>query len=194
MKNPVRCATLALTLAFATTLAAPAFAQTAPCPTGPVGMFQPNHTLTSPVQMAFTQFNKKTVTIYYSAPSIRCRKVFGTLVPFGEVWRTGANPSTTLVSEVPLKIGTLSVPAGTHTLYTLPSEPGKPWLLIVNNETGQWGTVYHQDKDLGRTPMTASELPSPQEMFSIAFEKKGSGTELHIRWDKLEESVPVTAE
>ncbi len=193
MKNPARCYALALSLA--ATLAAPAFAQTAPCPTGQVGMYTPSHTLTSPAQMSFTHLtNKSTTTIYYSAPSIRCRKIFGALVPFGEVWRTGANPSTTIVSEVPLKIGTLSVPAGTHTLYTLPAEPGKPWLLIVNNETGQWGTVYHQDKDLGRTPMTASTLPSPQEMLSITFEKKGTGTELHIRWDKLDESVPVSAE
>jgi hypothetical protein len=115
-------------------------------------------------------------------------------VPYGEVWRTGANPSTTIVSEIPLKIGTLEVPAGTHTLYTLPSAPGKPWLLIVNNETGQWGTVYHQDKDLGRTPMTASELPAPQETLSITWEHKTpTGAELHIRWDKLDESVPVTA-
>ena len=196
MKNSARCTTLALALVLATTAAAaaPAHAQT-PCPTGPVAMYQPDHTLTSPVQMSFTQFNKKTVTIYYSAPSRWCRKIFGTLVPFGEVWRTGANPSTTIVSEVPLKIGTLDVPAGTHTLYTLPSAPGTPWLLIVNNETGQWGTVYHQDKDLGRTPLTASELPAPQEMLSITWEHKTpSTTELHIRWDKLDESVPVTAE
>jgi Protein of unknown function (DUF2911) len=196
MKNPVRCSTLVIALALATTLSASAraHAQT-PCPSGPVSMYQPNHTLTSPVQMSFTQLNKKTVTIYYSAPSMHCRKIFGTVVPFGEVWRTGANPSTTIVSEIPLKIGTLDVPAGAHTLYTLPSAPGKPWLLIVNNETGQWGTVYHEDKDLGRTPMTASELPAPQEMMSITFEHKTpTGAELHIRWDKLDESVPVTAQ
>jgi hypothetical protein len=169
-------------------------ASSTPCPAGAVSMYKPNHALTSPVQMSFTQFNKKTVTIYYSAPSKFCRKIFGTLVPFGEVWRTGANPSTTIVSEVPLKIGTLDVPAGTHTLYTLPSAPGKPWLLIVNNETGQWGTVYHENQDLGRTPMTASELPASQETLSITWEKKGPGTELHIRWDNLDESVPVTAQ
>jgi hypothetical protein len=195
MKTSSRCSTLILALALATTLTAAARAQgSTPCPTGAVSMYKPNHTLTSPVQMSFTQFNKKTVTIYYSAPSKFCRKIFGTLVPFGEVWRTGANPSTTIVSEVPLKIGTLDVPAGTHTLYTLPSAPGKPWLLIVNNETGQWGTVYHENQDLGRTPMTASELPTPQETLSITWEKKGPGTELHIRWDNLDESVPVTAQ
>jgi hypothetical protein len=197
MKNPVRCTPLALALALAATLytAAPALAQTAaPCPTGPVKMYHPDHSLTSPAQMSFIQLNHKTVTIYYSAPSIFCRKIFGDVVPYGKEWRTGANPSTTIVSEIPLKIGTLDVPAGTHTLYTLPAEPGKPWLLIVNNETGQWGTVYHQDKDLGRTPMAASDLPSPQEVFSITFEKKDTATELHIRWDKLDESVPVSAE
>jgi hypothetical protein len=197
MKTLSRCSLLTLTFAFATTLgAAAAHAQGAAsptlCPAGQVSMYHPNHTLTSPVQMSFTQFNKKTVTIYYSAPSKFCRNIFGGLVPFDQVWRTGANPSTTIVSEVPLKIGTLDVPAGTHTLYTLPAAPGKPWMLIVNNQTGQWGTVYHQDQDLGRTPMTATELPSSQETMSITWEKKG--TELHIRWDKLDESVPVSAE
>jgi hypothetical protein len=193
MKTSSRCRLLILTVALATTLTAAARAQeSAPCPAGQVSMYTPSHALTSPAQMSFTQFNKKTVTIYYSAPSKFCRKIFGTLVPFDQVWRTGANPSTTIVSEVPLKIGTLDVPAGTHTLYTLPAAPGKPWLLIVNNETGQWGTVYHQEQDLGRTPMTASTLPTAQERMSITFEKKG--TELHIRWDNLDESVPVSAE
>jgi hypothetical protein len=192
MKIPARCCTLVL----AATLTAAASAQApTPCATAPVGMFQPGHVISSPAESSFTHLTKtSTTTIYYSAPSIRCRKVFGTLVPFGEVWRTGANPATTLVSQVPLKIGTLSVPAGTHTLYTLPAAPGKPWLLIVNNQTGQWGTVYHEDKDLGRTPLTASELSAPQEALSITFDKKGDATELHIRWDKLDESVPVSAE
>ena len=195
MSTSSRCRTLVLTLALAATLGAAASASAqAPCPSGPVKMYQPNHTLTSPVEMSFTQFNDKTVTIYYSAPSMWCRKIFGALVPFDKVWRTGANPATVIVSQLPLKIGTLDVPAGTHTLYTLPSAPGKPWLLIVNNETGQWGTVYHEDQDLGRTPMTASELPSPQERLSITWEHKTpTGAELHIRWDKLDESVPVTA-
>lgn len=147
----------------------------------------------SPPATAEVQLDGKNVKIDYSSPSMRGRKIMGELVPYGKVWRTGANPATTLVTAANLKIGTLTVPAGTYTIYTLPS--ASEWLLIVNRQTGQWGTEYHEEKDLGRTPMTASTLPTPQEKMSISFENtKGNATELHIKWDTTDESVTVTAE
>ncbi len=167
----------------------------APCAAGKVPMKQPNGQLSSPAAMSFVFFGNKVATVYYSAPSVRCRKVFGELEPFGKVWRLGANPSTTLVSEVPLKIGSVMVPAGTHTLYAIPEAPGKKWTLIVNNQIGQWGTDYDQTKDVGRTEMMSSMASEPQEQMTISFTKvQGKATELHVKWDKADEWVKVEAQ
>ena len=130
----------------------------------------------------------------YNSPSMRGRKIMGELVPYGKVWRTGANPATTLITAASLKIGNLSVPAGTYTIYSLPSERDA-WMLIVNKQTGQWGTVYNQGQDLGRTAMTQNALASPQEMMTISFENThGKTTELHVKWEKADEYVTVTAQ
>jgi hypothetical protein len=135
----------------------------------------------------------KTVSIKYSAPSMRGRKIFGALLPYGKVWRTGANPATTLKTDVNLKIGTATVPAGTYTLYSLPS--ADTWQLIINKQTGQWGTEYHQDRDLARVDMTKETLSSPQEVMSITLEPfQGKTSSLHVRWETTDVSVPVVAE
>ena len=149
--------------------------------------------LPSPAATATVMLNGKNVTIHYNSPRMRGRKIMGELVPYDKVWRTGANPATTLVTSSNLMIGTLEVPAGTYTLYTLPS--ANQWLLIVNKQTGQWGTEYHEQQDLGRTPMTGKTLSSPQENMSISFEHThGAGTELHVKWEKTDEYVPVKAQ
>jgi hypothetical protein len=116
----------------------------------------------------------------------------GCLVPYGKVWRTGANPATTLITSVPLVFGTLLVPAGTHTLYTLPG--ADTWQLIVNKQTGQWGLTYNQDQDLGRMPMKAKPMKAPQEVMSISFENTTAvSTELHVRWETTDRYVVITA-
>ena len=150
--------------------------------------------LASPAATVTTTLGGKTITIKYNQPSARCRTVIGGLVPYDAVWRTGANPATTLVTEGPLKIGTLEVPAGTHTIYSLPKAPGTPWQLIINNQTGQWGTVYKHDMDLGRTPMMSAKLPAPQETMTLSIEHvKGKTAELHIRWENVDEWVKIEA-
>ena len=150
--------------------------------------------IASPAATAETTLASKTVSIKYNSPAMRGRKIMGDLVPYGQVWRTGANPATTLVTATDLKIGTLDVPAGTYTIYSLPAAPGTPWLLIINKQTGQWGTEYHQEQDLGRTPMQASHLTAPQESMSIGFEKtKKNSTELHVKWENTDEWVKVEA-
>ncbi len=150
--------------------------------------------LASPEATAHVNLAGKEIAVKYNAPSIRCRTIMGDLVPYGKVWRTGANPATSFKTSTDLTIGTLHVPAGEYTLYTLPAAPGTPWQLIVSKETGQWGTEYHEAKDLGRTPMHAETLSSPQELMSISFEKTGGDkTQLHVRWDKVDEWVAVSA-
>lgn len=193
MKTSLRCTLLAASLFAATTVA---FAQT-PCPTAPVmdhGTAMAGKQLASPPADTVVKVGSGEITIHYNSPAVRCRKIFGGLVPFGQVWRTGANPATSFVTTTELKIGSLTVPAGKYTLYTLPAAPGTPWQLIINKQTGQWGTEYHQDKDLGRVPMTGATLPKSQERMSISFEKTaGHKTQLHIRWDQTDEFVTIEA-
>jgi hypothetical protein len=147
--------------------------------------------LPSPAATAQTMLGDAKISISYNTPSIRGRKIVGGLVPFGQVWRTGANPATTLTTSSDLHFGKLLVHAGTHTIYTLPGE--KQWLLIINNQTGQWGTEYDAGKDLGRVAMMGKPVPAPQEVMSISFEKTtSSSTELHVRWEKTDEFVKIT--
>jgi hypothetical protein len=148
--------------------------------------------LPSPPAQAEVTLDGKAITIHYNSPRMRGRKIMGELVPYGKVWRTGANPATSFVTEGNIKIGDLEVPAGKYTLYTLPAESG--WHLIINKQTGQWGTVYNQDQDLGRVPMRSATLPSPQENMSISFEHTTTNsTELHVRWENTDEWVRIEA-
>ncbi len=147
----------------------------------------------SPPATATVTLGGKAVTINYNSPRLKGRTIGSDIVPYGQVWRTGANPATTLITATNLKIGTIDVPAGTYTIYTLPNA-GK-WLLIINKQTGQWGTEYSEAQDLGRTPMSGKTLSAPQENMSISFEDtKGSATELHIKWGTTDEYVTVKAQ
>ena len=152
----------------------------------------PKRAMPSPPATANVTLGGQTLTIKYNAPSLRGRHVGGPeIVPWGQIWRTGANPATTLITPVPLHIGTLLVPAGTYTLFTLPT--ADKWTLIVNKQTGQWGLEYHQEQDLGRVEMKSHTLPTAQEIMSISFDQiKQDSAELHIRWDTVDESVKIT--
>lgn len=146
----------------------------------------------SPPAQAEVTLDGKAITIHYNSPRMRGRKIMGELVPYGKIWRTGANPATSFVTEGNIKVGDLNVPAGKYTLFTLPAAPGTPWQLIINKQTGQWGLEYHQDQDLGRTPMRSATLPSPQEDMSISFEHTTkNSTELHVRWETTDEWVKI---
>jgi hypothetical protein len=173
-------------------LSTAAFAQT-PCPTAPVadhGKPMNGAPLASPAAVATATLGSTALTVKYNAPSMRCRKIFGALVPYGKEWRTGANPATTLVTTGDLMIGDLKVPAGTYTLFTLPSE--STWQFIVSKKTGEWGIPYPAGFDLGRTPMKGATLSAPQETMSISFEKNTStSTQLHIKWETTDEWVTI---
>jgi hypothetical protein len=133
----------------------------------------------------------KTVTIKYSRPSRRGRKIFGELVPYGQEWRTGANSATSFTTDTALDIGGTAVPAGNYTLYTIPGE--KSWQLIVNKQTGQWGTKYDEALDLARIPMKVSQLPSGLETFTISLDKTGAkSATLKLEWELTSASVNIT--
>jgi hypothetical protein len=145
----------------------------------------------SPPASAEAMLAGKKITIEYSRPSAKGRKVFGGLVPYGEVWRTGANEATTLKTEADLQFGSLAVPKGTYTVYTVPGETG--WTLVINKQTGQWGTEYSEAQDLGRVPMKVSSTEKPVEMFTIAIEPKGNGGTLKMTWENTAASAEFTA-
>jgi len=132
----------------------------------------------------------KKVTIDYSRPYAKGRQVMGGLVPYGSVWRTGANEATSLKTDTDLVIGGTTVPAGSYTIYSLASEDS--WKLIINKQTGQWGTEYHEDQDLARIDMKVTSLSQPVEQFTIGFDKKsGDAAQLNLQWAKTQASVEV---
>jgi Protein of unknown function (DUF2911) len=144
----------------------------------------------SPDATADVNLGGKTIAIVYSQPSMRGRKIMGDLVPYGKVWRTGANAATTLTTPVDLTIGGTAVPAGKYTLYSLPGE--NSWKLIINKQTGQWGTEYEEGQDLARVEMKVSQTPSPVEQFSISWNKKSeSQADLTMAWENTRATVPV---
>ena len=147
----------------------------------------------SPRETANVELKSGSIKISYGAPSLRGRKIGGEIVPYGKIWRTGANEATGFATNTALKIGETAVPAGTYTLYTLSG--ASEWMLIISKQTGQWGTEYNQPQDLARIPMKSAKLASPQEKMSISFENtSGNSTELHIKWENVDESVVITAQ
>jgi Protein of unknown function (DUF2911) len=147
----------------------------------------------SPHETAEVTLKGKKITIDYGRPFLKGRKVGQELAPYGKVWRTGADEATTLNTEVDLNIGGVKVPAGKYTLYSLPSEG--TWRLIINKQTGQWGTKYDESQDLARVDLKKSPLPQSVEQFTIAFDQKSESTaDLNLDWENTRVSVAVKAE
>jgi len=148
----------------------------------------------------------KTLTIDYSSPRAKGRKIYGELpqdsatssastavpvVPFGKVWRAGANEATTFVADIDLNVGGTTVPAGNYTIFTIPN--ADKWQLVISKKTGEWGTAYPgQGEDLARIDMKVSQLPSPVENFTISLVKSGAGCTLQIDWETTRASVSVS--
>ena len=145
----------------------------------------------SPAAKATATLGGKAITIDYSAPSKRDRVIMGGLVPYGKLWRTGANAGTTLTTEADLMIGSLHVPAGTYTLLTIPNE--KEWTLVVSKQSGLWGTNgYDQANDLGRVAMKVAPVKDTVETFTIGIVPAGGKNgSLSMKWENVEASVPV---
>ncbi len=169
-----RCRRIPLSLALlAAALSLAAFAQ------------QP---LLSPRDSADITIAGKKISVNYGRPSMRGRVIMGELVPYNKVWRTGANEATAFETEADLEIAGVQVPRGSYTLYTLPSE--KSWKLIVNKQTGQWGTVYNADLDLARVTMKKKKIKTPVEKFVIALKRNGAaGGSIIFEWENTSLSV-----
>ena len=138
----------------------------------------------------------KTITVDYSSPRAKGRKIFGTasekaLVPYGEIWRAGANEATTFVSDANLTVGGKAVPAGSYTIFTIPKSD--KWTLIINKKTGEWGIPYKYEADeLARVDMSVSKTAAPVENFTIAFDRAGGKCTLRMEWENTRASVDIT--
>jgi hypothetical protein len=145
----------------------------------------------SPAANAQCKFSDgKSVKVDYSSPRAKGRKIYGELVPFGKVWRTGANESTTFVTDANLTIGGKEVPAGNYTMFTIPAQD--KWTLIISKKTGEWGTDYPEGQDLGRYDMSVSKTSSPVENFTISFHEMGSGCHMYLDWENTRATIELT--
>ncbi|MBC7789989.1 MAG: DUF2911 domain-containing protein [Anaerolineae bacterium] len=161
----------------------------------------------SPPGTANATIGGANITVAYSRPSMRGRTIFGELVPFDEVWRTGANNATAFSTSRDLMFDGVTVPAGSYTLYTLPKATAAPSCdtnvdvalarpeemprLIISKQTGQWGTEYHEGMDLARIPMGTCKLNTPVEQFEISIVAAGADRGvIKLMWETTQYSVP----
>jgi Protein of unknown function (DUF2911) len=151
---------------------------------GPVGQMSPPDTVRSSIGAA-------KIEVAYSRPYKRGRVIFGSdVVPWNHVWRTGANAATQFTTSSDLMFGNTLVPAGKYTLWTLPTPAGAK--LIINSQTGQWGTDYNMARDFARLDLTTKTLTQPVDQFTIAVVPQGTGGVLRFSWDTTEYSIPFT--
>lgn len=135
------------------------------------------------------------ITIAYGRPytkdpkSGEKRKIWGGLVPFGKVWRMGANEATLLTTDKEISLGGSAIAPGSYSLFLQPEEGGAK--LIVNKQTGQWGTKYDQGQDLVRIDLMKQPLDSPVEQFTITVDKTGDGGLLKLMWENTAYSAPI---
>ena len=149
----------------------------------------------SPPAQAQCQFSDgKTIKTDYSSPRThdpkthQPRKIFGGLVPYGQVWRTGANDATTLVTDTNLTVGGKDVPAGSYTIFTIPAQD--KWTLVISKKTGEWGIPYPgEGDDQARVDMKVSQLPSPVENFTISYDQAGGNCTMNLDWENTRASV-----
>lgn len=144
-----------------------------------LGVLSPRDTLKGTV-------GTSAVAIDFSRPSMRGRKIFGGIVPDGEVWRAGADAATGLVLSRDIMAGAIRIPAGAYTLWIVPSPKGDT--LLINSQTGQWGTQHDAARDLFRIPLTRTSLPAPVERYAIRLSPEGS---LDFEWEATRFSVPL---
>lgn len=147
----------------------------------------------SPEAVASYKERGFSIEVNYCQPSKKGRLIFGpensdALVPYGKVWRTGANEATILRLGTGVTLAGTAVKSGNYSLWTIPGPNG--WELILNEEIGQWGTQYNDGKDLLRAKIATRPLPEVVESFTIRFEEQADGVDMLLSWDQTEAIVP----
>jgi len=155
------------------------------------------HKRVSPHETVSATIDGANIKIVYGRPYTRDpktqekRKIWGGLVPFGQVWRMGADEATMLTADHDIAIGGTRIPAGSYTLFLQPEENG-PAKLIVNKQTGQWGTKYDASQDFVRIDMERNPISPAADQFTITIDKGSDGNTLRLRWEQFAFSAPIT--
>jgi len=149
------------------------------------------------ISRVFDRTNR--ATIYYGRPFAKdpktgeIRKIWGGLVPYGKVWRLGADEATLLITQQPIIIGSTEIPAGAHSLFMLPDESGTS-KLIINNQIGQWGLQYDEKQDFARVDLVKTSVEPQVDQLTMAIDSSPSGGGIiKITWEKTQFSVAFTA-
>jgi hypothetical protein len=152
----------------------------------------------SPHETVSTVIGGNRITIVYGRPYTKDpktgapRKIWGGLVPYGKVWRTGADEATLFITQQPIVLGGAAVPAGAYSVFTAPQTDGSA-ALILNRQIGQWGEEYDPAQDFARIALTKGELDAPVDQFTIALGKApGGGGIVRLRWETTEYAVPFS--
>lgn len=152
--------------------------------------------LASPESVAIFQDEETLITVTYSQPSKNGRKIFGDLVPYGKVWRTGANEATVFETDTDLMISDQNLPKGNYSIYTIPGE--RDWRIIFNSAIGQWGvrnregdTSREEDKDVLVVTIPSTNTKEEIEKFNIKLEKSRDTISMILSWDKTSVVVPM---
>jgi hypothetical protein len=152
------------------------------------------------ISQVFDGARNNRVTIVYGRPYSKdpktgeVRKIWGGLVSYGKVWRTGSDEATLLAIQKPIVIGETTIPAGAYTLFTLPQEDGTA-KLIINKQVGEWGLSYDEKQDLARVDLKKDALETPVDQFTMAVEKNpAGGGVLKLMWENTQFSVAFTVQ
>ncbi|MCU0353916.1 MAG: DUF2911 domain-containing protein [Cytophagales bacterium] len=143
----------------------------------------------SPEATAVFNENGLSVEVKYCQPAKKGREIFGGLLPYGKVWRTGANEATVISFGKDVLLADKPLKAGKYTLWTIPN-PAE-WTIVINGETGQWGTNYDESQDVLRVNVPVSKKSDVTELFKIDFTSQTGGADMVLRWDMTEVAVPV---
>ncbi|MFT6206012.1 MAG: hypothetical protein ACJA1O_003639 [Spirosomataceae bacterium] len=143
----------------------------------------------SPEEKLSFDNNGLEVNVTYCQPKMKGRKIFGELIPYGKVWRTGANAATIISFNKDVTVAGEAVPVGEYTLWSIPSEGN--WTIILNKETGQWGTNYSESEDLLRVEVPAEEITSQVEQLTIKLVSADNGINVNLMWENTKVIIPV---
>ncbi len=144
----------------------------------------------SPAAFATLRYKDTYIKITYSQPRKRGREIFGSLVPYGQIWRTGANEATEITLTKDVFVNGVLVPAGTYSVFTVPEK--EKWVFILNKELGLWGSYnYNYKNDFLRFEMPVQASPVFTETLTLKFDQRNNVADLLLLWDNIKISIPI---